>query len=95
MKKMILILFSVLAFSAYACAADQVKKVVKDVEQTASDVNKAGKAAVEKGKEVITQAAAATTKTAAAVENQTQKTGNKLMDKFREFGRAIKRLFSK
>jgi hypothetical protein len=95
MKRLIMLLTVVFAFVFLAYGTDPVKKVEKDVKQTASDVGKAGKAAAEKGKEALTTAAVATTKTAAAVEKGTEKAGRSLWENIKEFGRRVKNLFSK
>jgi hypothetical protein len=106
MKKTAVLMFCVFVLAAFVCAADAVKKVEKDVKQTASDLAKAGKTAVEKteaagkavaekGKEVVTGAAAATTMTAAAVGKDTEKAGKSIWEHIMDFGRKIKHLFSK
>jgi hypothetical protein len=95
MKRIILLLVSFFVLAVFVSAADPVKKVVKDIKQTAADTGKAGKAVVEKGMEAVNDAAIATTQTAAAVEKVTEKAGNSLMEKLKDIGRRIKRFFSK
>ena len=91
------LVFFMLAFTmaSFVNAADPVRKVVNDIKQTTTDVGKAGSAAVEKSKEVLTNAAAATTQTGAIVEKDTVKAKDTFMEKLKDFGSKLKKLFSK